>query len=279
VFGHALGAFVGGALRVRRAHVEASMERAGIPNAAEEAAAMYRALGTSFTELLWLGGATRDLSRFVVLDDETRKTWNTNAALGRGLVVAASHTGNWDLAAAATAQLLGPLTVVTKRLSLRVVDALWQWTRRRYGVTLIPPAGAFAVARGVLGRGEAVAMMIDQVPAVTAHAVRCTFLGQEAWVDRAPAVLSARSGAPLLVTASERMEDGRQRLAILHAEVPPVRAGASWIDSATERATRALDTFVRRRPSEWLWMHRRWKEPRAQRGAQVDTPAPTMNTG
>ncbi|CAN5733452.1 N/A [soil metagenome] len=261
VFGRALGAFVGDVLRVRRAHVEAAMTRAGVAEPALEAAQMYRDLGTSFAELLWLGGAARDLSAHVEIDAATRRTWRDHDALGRGLVVAASHTGNWDLAAASTAQLLGPLTVVTKRLSLGAVDALWQWTRRRYGVTLIPPTGALARARTVLAGGGAVAMMIDQVPASRAHASPCTFLGQEAWVDRAPAILALRMGAPLLVTASERLADGRQRLSILSAEVPLRDAGPDWARAATERATAALDRFVRARPRAWLWMHRRWKDP------------------
>lgn len=257
VFGEALGAFVGDVLRVRRAHVEASMERAGVSPL--HAGAMYRRLGTSFFELLSLGGAERDLAAHVALSPETRALWNELARPGRGIVVAASHTGNWDLAAAATATLLGPLTVVTKRLSLGAVDALWQWTRRRYGLSLVPPEGALAAVRPQLARGRAVAMMIDQVPMTRAHALRCTFLGQEAWVDRAPALVAARTGAAFAVTAARRRDDGRQELAILHAE-RPVRA-ASWVDEATVRATSALDRFVREHPADWLWMHRRWKDP------------------
>lgn len=268
VFGRALGAFVGDVLRVRRAHVEAAMTAAGIPQPELEAAAMYRGLGTSFAELLWLGGPVRDLTEVVEIEPGTRATWREHAARGRGLVVAASHTGNWDLAAVATARLLDPLTVITKRLSLGAVDALWQWTRRRYGVTLVPAAGALRSAQGVVEGGGAVAMMIDQVPATRAHASVCTFLGQQAWVDRAPAVLAARTGASLLVTAAERIEGGRQRLSILHAEVPPPDAGLAWATEATGRATEALDRFVRRRPSEWLWMHRRWKDP----GRPLPTP-------
>lgn len=263
VFGRALGALVGDVLRVRRAHVEAAMERAGILAPAAAAGAMYRALGTSFAELLWLGGARSEVEPFVALDDGTRREFGALLARGRGMVLAASHTGNWDLAAVATARMLGPLTVVTKRLSLGVVDRLWQWTRRSHGVELVQGGpGTLGAVRGALARGRAVAMMIDQVPAARAHAVPCTFLGQEAWVDLAPALVALRSGAPLVVTTAERIEDGRQRLAIASVDVPPATGrGATWAIEATERATAALEAFVRRRPSEWLWMHRRWKDP------------------
>src|SRR5690348_3414679 len=101
VFGEALGGFVGGALRVRRAHVEASMERAGVAAPREMAAAMYRSLGTSALELLWIAGSRADVRDLVRVDASTRAALRD--ANVRGAVIAASHTGNWDLAACAVA--------------------------------------------------------------------------------------------------------------------------------------------------------------------------------
>ncbi len=263
VLGRALGAFVGGVLRVRRAHVEAAMARAGIADPSATAAEMYRSLGVSFLELLWLGGARRpELEARVAIAPPTRRAIAELLAPGRGFVLAASHTGNWDLAAVATAHVLGPIAVVTKRLSLGPADRLWQWTRSQLGVSLVEGGvGALAGARAALAGGRAVAMMIDQVPPSRAHALPCTFLGQSAWVDRAPALVALRAGVPLVVTTAERLDDGRQRLSIAAIDAPPARRKSAWADQATERATAALDAFVRRRPTEWLWMHRRWKEP------------------
>ena len=105
-------------------------------------------------------------------------------------------------------------------------------------------------------------MMIDQVPARARHGLRVPFLGEAAWVDRAPATVAARCRVPLVVTASRRDDAGRQRLSILEVLEPPRRAGAAWIDEASALATAALGRFVTAYPSEWLWMHRRWNPPR-----------------
>jgi KDO2-lipid IV(A) lauroyltransferase len=260
VFGEALGALVGGALRVRRAHVERSMERAGVAAPAEAARGMYRALGTSALELLWLAGEKRDPSALVRFDATAREALGD--ARRRGAVIAASHTGNWDLAACAVASR-APLLVVTKHLSVRFVDAFWQRARAGYGVSLAPAAGAFARGMRHVASGGAVAMMIDQVPMRRAHAVQAPFLGQTAWVDRAPAALAARSGAPLIVSAARRDDRGVQEIHALDVIAPPARAGREWIDAATVRATAALERFVLQNPTEWLWMHRRWKPPPA----------------
>ncbi len=262
VCGAAIGALVGGLLRVRRAHVEAAMERAGVADASAVAAGMYRSLATGLLELLWVMRRPEEARRRAVLGDDTAATLRGAMRGERGFVLAASHTGNWDLAACGLASRV-PLLVVTKRLSMGSLDALWQSSRARMGVRLTGAAGALRRGRAMVEAGGAVAMMIDQVPARRRHAVRAVFLGAPAWVDRSPATLAARAGVPLVVGASRRDERGVQRLEVLEVVDPPRAAADAWIREATLRATAALDAFVRAHPTQWLWMHRRWKDPPA----------------
>ena len=256
--GALLGFLVGSLLRIRRAHVVASMRRAGIANASRAASAMYRSLGTSAIEFLFLANRENEIRAEIDLDSRDRL--KEARALGRGLVIAASHTGNWDLAACAIASELS-LLVVTKRLKIRWIDAFWQKTRAARGVRLCEAAGAMTLAKTQLAAGGAVAMMIDQVPAKKSQAEHLTFLGNDAFVDRAPAALAARTGSPLVVSAAHRRDDGTQILEVIDVIVPPQKATREWIAAATARATAALDAFVRAHPSEWLWMHRRWRAP------------------
>jgi len=256
--GAVLGWLAGSVLRIRRAHVEASMRAAGIEHAAAQARAMYAALGASAVEFLWLAwGGARALEH-VRIDEASVGPWRAALGRGRGVVVAASHTGNWDLAACAVAREV-ELLVVTKRLSVRWMDRVWQSTRAALGVRLAEARGALARGREVLRRGGAVAMMIDQVPLSRRHALPVEFLGRTAMTDRAPAALAASAGAPLVVAAARREPDGGHVLCVLDVVVPPPRASRAWIDQATLAATGALDRFVRAHPSQWLWLHRRWK--------------------
>lgn len=259
-FGAIFGWVVGRLLRIRRTQVEEAMRRAGVDSPALEASAMYRSLGTSVFEFLWLAARGDAAVRHAAIDPASRVRWQNALASNRGVVVAASHTGNWDLAACAMARTI-ELMVVTKRLTMRSLDRFWQATRARQGVALVSGRGVLAHARKVLHRGGAVAMMIDQVPETRCHGTRVAFLGESAWVDRAPATLAARTGAPLVVAASRRTPSGEHVLEVLDVLEPPARAGRGWIDEATREATRALDRFVRAHPSQWLWLHRRWREP------------------
>jgi KDO2-lipid IV(A) lauroyltransferase len=258
VVGAVLGWLAGSVLRIRRRHVESAMRAAGVVGAGAQARAMYRSLGTSAAEFLWLASRGAEALEHVRIDAASRPAWTESLAHGRGVVVAASHTGSWDLAACAIARDL-PLLVITKRLSLRSLDRFWQSTRARTGVALAPALGAMRPARAMLARGGAVAMMIDQAPASRRHAILGEFLGRAAWIDRAPAALAASSRVPLVVAAGRRDERGEHVLHVLAVMVPPARARRAWIDDATAEASRALDAFVRQYPSEWLWLHRRWK--------------------
>jgi Kdo2-lipid IVA lauroyltransferase/acyltransferase len=258
VFGALLGWLAGSVFRIRRVHVEDSMRIAGIARPSREARAMYASLGVSALEFLWMAMRGARALEHVVFDPLSRERWNDALGEGKGVVVAGSHTGNWDLAACAVAQEV-ELLVVTKRLRMAWLDRFWQSTRAALGVTLADADGAMARGRAVLRRGGAVAMMIDQVPLSSRHASRVEFLGRSAATDRAAAALAASARAPLVVITARRDPHGRHLLQVLDVLHPPSRPTCAWVVDATRSVTLALDRFVRAYPSQWLWLHRRWK--------------------
>ena len=258
VLGALLGWLAGSVLRIRRRHVEESMRTAGIARVAVEARAMYASLGASAVEFLWMAVRGRRALEGVRFDEASRVRWREALGRGRGVVVAASHTGNWDMAACAVARDV-ELLVVTKHLRVRWLDRFWQSTRARLGVSLSDAHGALARSRAVLRRGGVVAMMIDQVPLSPSHASPVAFLGQTAATDRAPAALAAAARVPLVIAAARRDAAGHQVLHVLDVLHAPPRPSRAWVLEATRTATLALDGFVREHPSQWLWLHRRWK--------------------
>jgi KDO2-lipid IV(A) lauroyltransferase len=251
----------GAVVRVRRGHVEASMARAGLQGVGARASAMYTSLATGVMELLWLAGASRrDLATVVTLDPGSRALLEEALDPGHGAVFAASHTGNWELAACAVAQRR-PLSVVVKRVSLGAFDRFIRRLRTRYSVGLLEGEDAFGRAWRELRAARLVAVLIDQVPPREEHAEWLPFLGAEALVDRAPAALASSAGVPLVVTASRRDEHGRHVLHVLSVKWPPFRERRAWVLEATRETTRELAAFVARYPEQWLWLHRRWRPP------------------
>lgn len=245
---------VGDVLRVRRTHVEEAMSRANIPQASRRARDMYRALAAGLVDFLGMIFGPGAQCRVALPDGAISEI----RARGRGAVVATAHTGSWDVAACAMARV-APLNVVTKRLHVKVFDALWQGVRRRRGVTLLGIGGAAKEALAALRRGELVAMLIDQAPERSRAVTRVRFLGAEAWVDLAPALVAMRARAPFVVAFPVRLASGSHAIEVAKIVEPPASPSPSWAAHAMEEATRALEDFIVQHPEQWLWMHRRWK--------------------
>lgn len=237
----------GAVLRVRRRHVEVALARAGL---SVPAMTIYRELARNLVDLLAVAGSG-DLGR-VALTPGARVALERARARGP-VVIAASHTGNWELAAFALAAVC-PVSVVAKRQGVGLADRFVRVLRTRFGVAMIAPRGALAHATVALRTGRVVAMPIDQVPDRAEHGERCPFLGAEALVDRAPFVLARRVGAAVLVAACEG--DRVHVLGEVSARDPRV---------AAREATALLERHVLAHPASWLWLHRRWRSPRRAR--------------
>jgi Kdo2-lipid IVA lauroyltransferase/acyltransferase len=266
--GTLLGFFVGSILRIRRRHAVEALRRAGIEPAARIASRVYASLGRGVAELLWVAGRPPAVvdARFA-FEPEAERAVRDALALGKGLVVATAHTGNWDLGACAAARwlaserLASSLTVVTKRLANRALDRAWQRLRAERGVVLVEASGATRAVSSALARGGVVALLVDQRPDRERHVAAVPFLGASAPTDLAPALLAARAGAPIVILFSRRLADGSHRMSLGGVVQPEdLRGGRPSLVAATERIAHALDTFVRAHPDQWLWLHRRWGE-------------------
>jgi Kdo2-lipid IVA lauroyltransferase/acyltransferase len=241
------------------------MRRAGLVDVPALARAMYASLGTSIFEFLWIAGKRATPPSALVFSERARAVLADHGraagpfARTRGLVVATAHTGNWDFVGCALAREHLDFTVVTKRLSSRWLDRFWQERRTSFGLELVEGPRAFARTVDAVNRGRAVGMIIDQVPERRSAVTELAFLGASARCDTTPALLSARTGAPLVLALTRRLPDGKHWIDVPLRLEPPSRASRLWIEEATRALNGELERFVREHPSQWLWMHRRWK--------------------
>jgi KDO2-lipid IV(A) lauroyltransferase len=260
--GGLIGFLAGSVLRIRRAHVEASVRRAGIGRPDHVARAMYASLGTSVFEFLWMVGRRGRAFSHVTLSERAERALEAHGVTtgaAKAMVIATAHTGNWDVVACASAERRVPLAVITKRLRVAWLDRFWQGERATRGIELLHGVGVLADAVRCLERGRSVAALIDQAPERTLSVTRTSFLGKLADCDRTPALLSARARVPLALALGYRRPDGTHEIDIPLVIHPPPRPSRAWVEEATRRLNDELEAFVRARPSQWLWLHRRWK--------------------
>ena len=183
------------------------------------------------------------------------------AALGKGILVLTAHYGNWELLAASHTLTIFPLSVVVRPMDDPLMDRVVERFRLRTAVELIAKRQALPEIRDALRRGRMVGILLDQ-NASRARGVFAPFFGIPASTSKALAVISLRTGAPVVPVFIRRVEGGRHRV-----EVQPVIPSPAAGDVAdyTAAFNRSIEAAVRRAPEQWFWMHNRWKtRPRSE---------------
>ena len=215
----------------------------------------YGQLGKSLAEIALVRGLPdSDLEDLVKYRGWER--FEAARAQGRGVVVAVSHFGNWELLARASARRGVKLTAITRRLrgaaSRRLLAA-----RREGGLRELPDKGSTQGALALLRRGETLAVVVDQNMRPR-RGIFVEFFGEQACTTPAAAVLALRSGAPLLAAFPVRQPDGTH-LVEVHGPFTTDLRGHAAVVALTQALTRAVEGAVRAHPDHWFWVHRRWK--------------------
>jgi KDO2-lipid IV(A) lauroyltransferase len=114
------------------------------------------------------------------------------------------------------------------------------------------PTGARTAVLHELVRGRYVGILLDQRPKVR-DGVLTTFLGRKTYTHKGVAVLSLKTGKPV-VPAFCIVEGLRYRVKLFEPIYPE-----GSVEELTQKYTSAIDSVVREHPEQWFWFHRRWK--------------------
>ncbi len=179
-------------------------------------------------------------------------------ALGKGVLFVTGHFGCWEIQALAHALQFPPMAVVARRLDDPVLHDWLERLRMRTGNTVIYRQGSVRRVMRALNAGRGVGVLIDQ-HTLGRDAVSVDFLGRPAATTTAVAALALRTGAPVVPLFALPLGRGRYKLVYEPPVPPPPDTEPDRIRALTQRCTDVLETYVRRWPDMWLWMHRRWR--------------------
>lgn len=235
-------------------------------------------LGRAALELAAIRSFDPRLERYVELSPPT--LLQEVIARGKGMVFVTGHLGNWELLARRIARAGVPNAVIAKAGADPGLNELAEQFRAGGGVATLwreSPDTGRAIIR-TFRQGKALGILIDQDTKV--QGVFVPFFGREAFTPRAAADLALRFGAPVVVGTIHRRgprpEDGH-RLEVTElpfAAEPPDREAE--VIRLTAACTVVLEEAIRRHPTEWVWMHERWKTRPSGEVLSEDTQAKAM---
>jgi KDO2-lipid IV(A) lauroyltransferase len=174
--------------------------------------------------------------------------------LGRGVLVATAHLGNWELSAFAHALMTEPMHVMVRPLDNPLIDRLVEDRRTRSGNHLIfKQDGARAVLKA-LRNNEAVGILADQ-NTITSEGVFVRFFGKLACAGSGFVKLAYRSQAPV-IPGFAIWDESRNRYVLRF--YPRVELTGECQED-TQRIHSIFEEIIRQSPDQWMWIHRRWK--------------------
>lgn len=179
-------------------------------------------------------------------------------AKGKGVLFITGHCGNWELLAIAASVKLAPVAIVARPLDNPYLNRLVERVRKSYGNSVLHKRGALkSILRTVKNNG-CVGILMDQA-VIPEEGCVIEFLGQGAWTTKMPALVARKTGAAVLPAFISR--ERRSHTITIYPEV--ALSDRSDMDSAikadTQTFSRFIEDFIREHPTEWLWIHRRWK--------------------
>jgi KDO2-lipid IV(A) lauroyltransferase len=256
---HALGAALGWIVylsspRYRR-DFRRNLETAGLSDFRLRRAAVAEAgKGVLEAPVVWLrplrqvAGLVVEVSGWEHVDSGVKR--------GRGVIIVTLHLGCWEMVGQYVASRM-PLTAMYSPPKVRALEPVMRVGRSRDGAMNCVPAdlrGVRALLKA-LKRGEAIAMLPDQVPGI-GDGEWVEFFGRPAYTMTLVGRLSEQTGAPALLCYAERLSRGRGYRFVaepLLASRPP--------ESPARALNRSLEQVIRRCPEQYLWSYNRYKVP------------------
>lgn len=193
---------------------------------------------------------------------------------GGGLLLSA-HLGNFELASYAAALRGERLFVVSKQMSVGVLDRLWRRYRASFGIEVLCGSDVIRQALRALEDGAWVAFTLDQ-HSPERRAVEAAFLGLPARSSAALATLAVRSHCAIVPVFCCRSEAGLTEVSFGRAfQASPGADVRQRIEATTRQCLALVEQAVREHPECWLWLHRRWKDAQ---GRPLITPGPVLGS-
>jgi KDO2-lipid IV(A) lauroyltransferase len=179
---------------------------------------------------------------------------------GQGVLVLTGHLGAWELSSFYHSLAGYPMGMVIRRLDNPLVDRMVNRIRCRHGNRVLHKDD---FARGLLAAmraGETVGILMD-TNMTPPQGLFVPFFGTLACTASGMARIALKTGAAVVPGFLLWEEAERQYVLHFYPEVALVDTEDTEADTAenTARLTAVIEDIIRQYPSQWLWMHRRWK--------------------
>lgn len=217
----------------------------------------YRNLGKSLIEYaLFPRLARKKLSDLVEFDHA--EYFDQALKQGKGAVMVTGHFGSWELMGAAISRMGYPIDFLVGEQHNLLTDILMNSYRMSMGIGIIKVGTSAKGVIKALRNNRLVAMLSDQDAGK--DGVLVNFFNRPTSTPKGPAAFALKMQAPVIMGFIVRNNRKKQKV-FLKIFQPSQNADSKEEDikKLTQKYTSILESYIRKYPDHWYWIHRRWK--------------------
>ncbi|KPJ60129.1 MAG: hypothetical protein AMS15_06560 [Planctomycetes bacterium DG_23] len=177
---------------------------------------------------------------------------------GKGGIYITAHFGIWELLGCIVPYIGLPVYAIARPIENPFVDRYLNKMRQITGQKVIPKKEASSGVMDVLENGGFLSFLVDQNAGT--RGIFVDFFGKPASTTRTVALLSLKTGVPLIPVYAYRIKGFKFKV-VIETPIYPVDTGnpTADIESMTQALTKRVERWARMYPAQYLWQHRRWK--------------------
>ena len=167
-----------------------------------------------------------------------------------------AHIGNWEIGPYAAITANQPVAAIYRPLNNPLLAGLLERRQANYGGDIYRKGREAALGMvSALRKGQFMCLLVDQK---LREGMVVPFFGRDATTSISYIKLAVRKKVPVMYMHTERLAGCRFRVTISPPiSLPDVEDDASILELATE-INGTLEQWIRQRPEQWFWPHRRW---------------------
>jgi len=216
----------------------------------------YQNLVQTFVELLNLTKVNRAyVDRYVEVVNMDRI--RNAAKSGRGTILLTAHFGDWELSSLVSSVEGYPILVLAREQKMKRLNELLNRLRESNGCTVIRKGISTKNILRALYEKNIVGILSDQDAGKNGMFVE--FFGRPASCHSGPFEIAERTNSIILPNFIVRTKGANHKLFLEEYIDSPASSSPDDIKRNLQKFTKLLESYIRKYPDQWLWMHKRWK--------------------